>query len=312
MAKVATITLNPAMDLVGRVAEIELGEVNSVETLGLYPAGKGINVAKVLADLNVKTTVTGFLGADNKGDFEAEFAKYNLEDKFAHVPGKTRVNIKVTQDDGEVTDLNFQGFSVTPEAWTAFVNKTLTELKGFDYVAVCGSLPRGVELEAFKAWLEQLNDLGCKVIFDSSNKALEVGLTANPWLIKPNWRELEVLTNTKFESVEQVLEAARKLNAQGITNVVVSMGSKGSLWITKDAVYQAQPPKITNVVSTVGAGDSMVAGFIYSLVNGLNAEDTLRFASAISAYAVTQGNVGVESLETLDPFKAQVTVTKIA
>ncbi|RIY32656.1 1-phosphofructokinase [Psittacicella melopsittaci] len=312
MTKVATITLNPAMDLVGRVGEIEVGEVNTVETLGLYPAGKGINVAKVLADLKVQSTVTGFLGADNKGDFEAEFAKYGIEDKFARVAGKTRVNIKVTQEDGEVTDLNFQGFTVTPADWQAFVQQTLEQLKGFDYVAVCGSLPRGVELADFKAWLEQLNALGCKVIFDSSNKALEVGLQANPWLIKPNWRELEVLTQTKFDSIEQVLAAARQLNAQGITNVVVSMGAKGSLWVTKDFVYQAQPPKITNVVSTVGAGDSMVAGFIYSLVNNLDPEQTLRFASAISAYAVTQGNVGVESLETLDPFLAQVTVSKIA
>ncbi|RIY31946.1 1-phosphofructokinase [Psittacicella hinzii] len=312
MTKVATITLNPALDLVGLVKEIEVGEVNSVETLGLYPAGKGINVAKVLADLGVKSTVTGFLGQDNKGDFEADFAKYQLDDQFARVEGKTRVNIKVTQEDGEVTDLNFQGFAVDQANWQAFVAKTLEVLKGYDYVAVCGSLPRGVELEAFKAWLEQLRDLGCKVIFDSSNKALEVGLQANPWLIKPNWRELEVLTQQKFESIDQVLVAARKLNEQGIANVVVSMGSKGSLWVTKDFVYQAQPPKITNVVSTVGAGDSMVAGFIYSLVNGLNPEETLRFASAISAYAVTQGNVGVDHISTLDPYKAQVKVTKVA
>ncbi|RIY38802.1 1-phosphofructokinase [Psittacicella hinzii] len=311
MTKVATITLNPASDLVGKVNFIEVGEVNSVETLGLYPAGKGINVAKVLADLGVKATVTGFLGADNKGDFEHEFAQYGLDNQFALVPGKTRVNIKVTQEDGEVTDLNFQGFSVSAADWQAFTAKTKTLLAGYDYVAVCGSLPKGIDLADFTAWLKDLSTLGCKVIFDSSNKALEAGLKANPWLIKPNYRELEVLTNRKFENTEQVLAAARELNAQGITNVVVSMGSKGSLWVTKDFVYQAQPPKITNVVSTVGAGDSMVAGFIYSLVNGLDAEQTLTFASAISAYAVTQGNVGVDSLATLEPFKAQVKVTKV-
>lgn len=312
MTKVATITLNPALDLVGKVPVLEVGEVNSVETLGLYPAGKGINVSKVLADLGVTTTVTGFLGEENRGDFDGTFASYKLDNQYFYVPGKTRVNIKVTQADGEVTDLNFQGFSVDAATWESFVTKSLELLATYDYVAVCGSLPRGISPEQLTAWLEQLNACGIKVIFDSSNKALEAGLKANPWLIKPNWRELEVLTNRKFANVEEVLAAARELNEQGITNVVVSMGSKGSLWVTKDFTYQAQPPKITDVVSTVGAGDSMVAGFIYSLVNNLDPEATLTFASAISAYAVTQGNVGVDSLATLDPFKAQVKVTKLA
>ena len=125
MANVATITLNAAYDLVGRLKRIELGEVNTVETLGLFPAGKGINVAKVLKDLGVDVTVGGFLGEDNQGDFVTLFDKLGLQDKFQRVPGRTRINVKITETDADVTDLNFLGerirHKLLPRTFTDFI-----------------------------------------------------------------------------------------------------------------------------------------------------------------------------------------------
>ncbi|MDG2917926.1 1-phosphofructokinase [Bisgaard Taxon 10/6] len=311
MAKVATITLNTAYDLVGRLKRIELGEVNTVETLGLFPAGKGINVAKVLNDLGVSVAVGGFLGEDNVGDFEYLFQSVGLEDKFQRVAGKTRINVKITETEADVTDLNFLGYCISPADWQKFVADSLDYCKAFDIVAVCGSLPRGVTPELFADWLRQLHQAGVKVVLDSSNAALTAGLSARPWLVKPNHRELEAWIGHSLNSLDEIIQAAKKLRMQGIANVIISMGADGSLWLSEQGVVRAQPPKCENVVSTVGAGDSMVAGLIYGIVNGLSQQETLAFASAVSAFAVSQSNVGVSDRALLEPILANVKITTI-
>ena len=309
--RIATVTLNPAFDLVGRLARIEIGEVNTVETLGLYPAGKGINVAKVLADLGTKLSVTGFLGEENQGDFVQSFAKNGVDDQFYRVAGKTRINVKITETEADVTDLNFLGFEISEEEWEKFTAQTQHWESQFDLVAVCGSLPRGVSPEKFALWLETLHQQGLKVVLDSSNAALTAGLKAHPWLVKPNRRELEVWAGRALNSLEDVIVAAQDLRARGIENVIISMGEKGSVWINNEGVLQAQPPRCENVVSTVGAGDSMVAGLIYGFSQGWDKAKTLAFASATSALAVSQSDVGVSDKTALEGILAQVKLTEL-
>ncbi|PJG84302.1 1-phosphofructokinase [Conservatibacter flavescens] len=311
MAKIATITLNTAYDLVGRLTRIELGEVNTVETLGLFPAGKGINVAKVLNDLGVSVAVGGFLGTDNQGDFVQMFQNLGLEDKFQRVAGKTRINVKITETEADVTDLNFLGYEISAQDWQDFVQASLDYAQSFDIIAVCGSLPRGVSPEMFTRWLQALKESGVKVVLDSSNAALTAGLQANPWLVKPNHRELESWIGHKLNNQAEIIQAAKKLKAQGIANVIISMGANGSLWLSDESIIAAQPPKCENVVSTVGAGDSMVAGLIYGLSQDLSQQDTLAFASAISAFAVSQSNVGISDKALLAPILAQVKINVI-
>ena len=309
--RIATVTLNPAFDLVGRLARIEIGEVNTVETLGLYPAGKGINVAKVLADLGAKLSVTGFLGEENQGDFVQAFAQNGVDDKFYRIAGKTRINVKITETEADVTDLNFLGFEISEQDWEAFTHQSQTWESQYDLVAVCGSLPRGVTPEQFAAWLESLHQQGLKVVLDSSNAALTAGLTAHPWLVKPNRRELEVWAGRSLHTLEEVIEAAEQLRSHGIENVIISMGEKGSVWLNSEGVLQAQPPRCENVVSTVGAGDSMVAGLIYGFSQGWSKEKTLSFASATSALAVSQSNVGISDKQALEQILAQVKLTNL-
>lgn len=310
--RIATVTLNPAFDLVGRLARIEIGEVNTVETLGLYPAGKGINVAKVLADLGAKLSVTGFLGEENQGDFVQAFAQNGVEDKFYRIAGKTRINVKITETEADVTDLNFLGFEISEQDWEAFTHQSQTWESQYDLVAVCGSLPRGVTPEQFAAWLESLHQQGLKVVLDSSNAALTAGLTAHPWLVKPNRRELEVWAGRLLHTIEEVIEAAEQLRSHGIEHVIISMGEKGSVWLNSEGVLQAQPPRCENVVSTVGAGDSMVAGLIYGFSQGWSKKKTLSFASATSALAVSQSNVGISDKQALEQILAQVKLTNLS
>ena len=310
--RIATVTLNPAFDLVGRLKRIEIGEVNTVETLGLYPAGKGINVAKVLADLGSKLSVTGFLGEENQSDFVQAFAQNGVEDTFYRIAGKTRINVKITETEADVTDLNFLGFEISEQDWEAFIRQSQTWESQYDLVAVCGSLPRGVTPEQFADWLESLHQQGLKVVLDSSNAALTAGLTAHPWLVKPNRRELEVWAGRSLHTVEEVIEAAEQLRSHGIENVIISMGEKGSVWLNSEGVLQAQPPRCENVVSTVGAGDSMVAGLIYGFSQGWSKEKTLSFASATSALAVSQSNVGISDKQVLEQILAQVKLTNLS
>ena len=210
-----------------------------------------------------------------------------------------------------MTDLNFLGYQITPEAWQQFTVDSLAYCQNFDIVAVCGSLPRGVSPELFADWLNQLHQAGVKVVLDSSNAALTAGLKAHPWLVKPNHRELEAWIGHPLNSLDEIIAAAKKLKAEGIANVIISMGENGSLWLNDQAVIQAQPPKCENVVSTVGAGDSMVAGLIFGIEKGLSQAETLAFASAVSAFAVSQSNVGVSDIALLEPILANVKISVI-
>ena len=239
------------------------------------------------------------------------FNKHGLEDKFHRVDGKTRINVKITETEADVTDLNFLGYQISPQVWQQFVTDSLAYCLDYDIVAVCGSLPRGVSPELFADWLNQLHQAGVKVVLDSSNAALTAGLKAKPWLVKPNHRELEAWVGHPLNRLEEIIAAAQQLKAEGIENVIISMGAKGSLWINNESVLKAEPPKCENVVSTVGAGDSMVAGLIYGFEKGLSKAETLAFATAVSAFAVSQSNVGVSDLNLLEPILEKVQITMI-
>ncbi|HIE9674033.1 TPA: 1-phosphofructokinase [Klebsiella variicola subsp. variicola] len=303
--RVATITLNPAYDLVGFTPEIECGEVNLVRTTGLHAAGKGINVAKVLKDLGIDVTVGGFLGKDNQDGFQQLFSELGIANRFQVVQGRTRINVKLTEKDGEVTDFNFSGFEVTPGDWERFVNDSLSWLGQFDMVCVSGSLPSGVSPEAFTDWMTRLRSQCPCIIFDSSREALVAGLKAAPWLVKPNRRELEIWAGRKLPEMKDVIEAAHALREQGIAHVVISLGEEGALWVNASGEWIAKPPSV-EVVSTVGAGDSMVGGLIYGLLMRESSEHTLRLATAVAALAVSQSNVGITDRTQLAAMMARV------
>lgn len=303
--RVATISLNPAYDLVGFTPEIERGEVNLVETTGLHAAGKGINVAKVLNDLGVDVTVGGLLGRDNQEGFDQLFAELGLHNRFQVIDGRTRINIKVTEAGGDVTDLNFSGFNVSEENWQHFKQDSLNWLGDFDMVCVSGSLPQGIALDEFTDWMKALRQQCPCLVFDSSRAALDAGLLAGPWLVKPNRRELEMWAGRSLPELSDIIAAAHQLREQGISHVVVSLGAEGALWVNASGAWLAKPPSC-EIVSTVGAGDSMVGGLIYGLLMGETSEHTLRLATAVAALAVSQSNVGITDRSALAAMMARV------
>ncbi|HGN1755019.1 TPA: 1-phosphofructokinase [Proteus mirabilis] len=308
--RVATITLNPAYDLVGLSTPIELGEVNRVTTAGFHAAGKGINVAKVLKSLGIDVTVGGFLGKENQDGFQKEFSEAGIANRFQMVEGRTRINVKLTEPSGKVTDFNFSGFEITKQDWTRFVNDTLSWAGQFDMICVSGSVPPSIDLNDFTAWMKRLRSECMCLIFDSSREAFVAGLKALPWLVKPNHHELEIWAGRPLPELSDVVQAAHELRQQGIAHVVISLGEQGAMWVNASGAWMAKPPKC-DVVSTVGAGDSMVGGLIYGLMMRQTSEHTLRLATAISALAVSQTNVGITDREQLARMMTKVELTPL-
>ncbi|QSL87117.1 1-phosphofructokinase [Pseudomonas atacamensis] len=307
MAKILTLTLNPALDLTVELSRLDAGQVNRSEEMHTHAAGKGVNVAQVLADLGHQVTVSGFLGEDNQQAFETLFAKRGFVDAFIRVPGETRSNIKVAEQDGRITDINGPGPVVDATAQQALLDRLQQIAPGHDAVVVAGSLPRGVTAQWLRELIERLNALGLKVALDSSGEALRVALQASPWLIKPNTEELAHALGCEVVSPIAEAQAAARLHGQGIEHVVISHGADGVNWFSVGSALHASPPKVS-VASTVGAGDSLLAGMLHGLLSADTPEQTLRTATAIAAMAVTQIGFGINDAAQLAQLEQGVRV----
>jgi len=311
MARVLTVTLNPALDLTVQLSSLRLGEVNRSESLQVHAAGKGLNVAQVLADLGHQLTVTGFLGESNPQAFEQLFAARGFTDEFVRVAGETRSNLKLAETDGRVTDINGPGLAVTEAQCDELLARLQRLAPAHDLVVVAGSLPRGIDSQWFVQLLNSLKALGVRVALDTSGVALRDGLATRPWLIKPNEEELAEARGVDLTGSSALLAEARRLQGEGIEHVVVSQGADGVSWFSPGAALHANPPRV-RVVSTVGAGDSLLAGMLHGLLVGWPAERTLAHATAIAAQAVGQVGFGITDTAELAELEAAVRLQSLS
>ncbi|MUT69680.1 1-phosphofructokinase [Stutzerimonas frequens] len=304
MARILTVTLNPALDLTVQLPALRLGEVNRSDNLQVHAAGKGLNVAQVLADLGHQLTVTGFLGEANAQPFEQLFAARGFADEFVRAAGETRSNIKLAEAGGRITDINGPGLEVGAAQRDELLARLERLVPRHELVVVAGSLPRGVDSHWFVEMLNTLKALGARVALDTSGAALREGLAAKHWLIKPNEEELAEARGLDPADARALADEARRLNAR-IEHVVMSQGAAGVSWFSPAAAWHAQPPKV-RVVSTVGAGDSLLAGMLHGLLAGWPAERTLAHATAIAAQAVGQIGFGITDRAQLAELEAAV------
>ncbi|MFJ3052901.1 1-phosphofructokinase [Pseudomonas nitroreducens] len=311
MARILTLTLNPALDLTVRLPHLEVGEVNRSESALSQAAGKGLNVAQVLADLGHSLTVAGFLGADNALPFEALFRRRGFVDAFVRVPGETRRNIKIAEGTGRITDINGPGPEVSSAQQDALLDRLDLIAADFDIAVVAGSLPRGVDPQWLRELLLRLQGHGLKVAFDCSGAALRAGVDAAPWLIKPNEQELGDACGKPAGSAAELVAQVESLRARGIEQVVLSQGAEGVRWYGPQGVWQAVPPRV-EVASTVGAGDSLLAGMVHGLLAGWPPERVLRQATAVAALAVTQIQFGIGDAQRLKRIEDAVQVQALA
>jgi 1-phosphofructokinase family hexose kinase len=310
--KIATITLNPAVDQTASIPNFRAGEVNRVAWEQSDPGGKGVNVASFLTDFDFAITVSGFLGKENSEIFQTFFDRKQITNRFVLISGRTRTNVKIIDEvQNQVTDINFPGQPPTAEDIAALYRVTDELAIAHDWFILSGSLPANVPTNIYRDLTQRLKAQDKTVILDASGESLRHALSASPYAIKPNIDELEELLGRSLTNSIEIVQAAHNLVTQGITCVVVSMGAKGAIFVTANQAIWAHPPQV-EVVSTVGAGDAMVSGFVTGTLRGLALADCARLATAFSIGALSQVGPRLPPCKTIEAFAPQVNIETLS
>jgi 1-phosphofructokinase len=283
---ITTITFNPALDKTIQVDAIDYGKVNRVGHFREDLGGKGINMGRILGGFGIETKHIIVLGKDNQKAVLEFFEKDDMELDYLSVDGYTRTNMKIVERDrNQTTDINEAGLTVTQDHIDELFAMIDQAAEKSDYLIMGGSLAKGMPTDMYGQIARRYGDT-CRVVIDADDDVLIEGLKGHPFMVKPNIHELENALDRKLETTEEIVTAARDLIAKYDVNiVVVSMGKEGSIVVTVDDMY-VQGTYPTDVVSTVGAGDSMVAGFVYGLINDMPLDRSLAFASACSSLTI--------------------------
>ncbi len=253
-----TVTLNPAIDYVIKVPNFKQDQLNKTAEEYKFPGGKGINVSRILKNLNVESTNLGFVGGFTGSFIREKLSEEQLLTNFIEVPGDTRINIKLKSD--VETEINGQGPMIEKIHLDA-LKAQLSDATSEDLVVFSGSIPKGLSEDVYLELVKLLHADNIPFVVDiSSEKLLDI-LPHKPVLIKPNHHELADIFHTKFTTFEEMIPYGKKLVEMGAENVLLSMGKDGAALFNKSGVYRA--PGLTGVLkNSVGAGDSMVAGFV--------------------------------------------------
>jgi 1-phosphofructokinase len=283
---IVTITLNPAVDQTVFVNRLNVGSVNRTTAHHRQTGGKGVNVSAMLGRYGIATTATGFLGKDNPRLFNELFKKCNIRDEFIWISGETRTGIKIVDlATHETTDINFPGLEPTFVDLQSFENKLRKLVKPGQWFVIAGSLPSGITVDFFEEILVLLKRGGAKVAVDTSGDALKVAIENRADLVKPNEHELAEILGYPLTDFATRVHAAVELQREKVEHVILSLGSEGALFINPEMALMASAPPV-KVVSTVGAGDSMLAGYLAGLVSGEPASKRAQLASVFSWYAL--------------------------
>src|SRR5437763_7716742 len=306
--RIATVTLNPAIDMTVRVDGFQTNTVNRGQTMQFDAGGKGVNVASFLADCDHSTAVTGCLGQGNADIFEKLFAHKRMVGRFVRIPGRTRIGVKIVDEAKQkTTDINMPGLLPTTEVMNTLLETIERLAASYDWFALSGNLPPGAPATIYATIIAQLKRHGKQVVLDTSGEALREGVRAGPTIVKPNVDELQQLTGQALQDEAAIEQAARQLLGDDIRLVVISMGERGALFVDAATTLIAAPPRVL-VKSTVGAGDAMVAGVIAGQVQGLSLPDCARLATAFSLGAITRVGHHLPTSETLQAYVQQVSI----
>ncbi|MBK8174602.1 MAG: 1-phosphofructokinase [Rhodospirillales bacterium] len=311
--RVATVSLNAAIDQTANVPDFTAGAVNRVAWAQADAGGKGVNVAAFLAGFNHAVAVTGLLGEGNTDLFVRLFTEKGLIDRFVRVPGHTRVNVKIVDDlSNRVTDINFPGVAARPadlDAVIAVIEDLVAQ--GCEWFVLSGSLPEGLPTSCYRDLTRLLKARGRKVVLDTSGTGLAQAIESGPDIIKPNIDELTELVGQPLSDERGIIEAAGKLRRQGIGLVAISMGADGAIFVDGASAVHATPAPVT-VKSTVGAGDAMVAGIVHAQTQRLPLEECARLATAFSLGALGEIGPRLPPRDEIEGFCSRVMTRQLA
>ena len=286
-----TLTLNPALDYDIYMDSFQEGDLNLSKEVNIRAGGKGINVSKLLANLGIKSKALGYTAG-----FTGDFIKKNLYDEgiesdFVELDGITRINVKINNNSKE-TEIAGLSPKITKEAEEKLIEK-ISKLQKDDILILSGSIPGSIERSIYKKLAEMLPE-GTKIVLDTRGNLLKENLNGN-FLIKPNIAELEEMFETKLNTTADIIEKCTYFLERNVKNIIVSMGGKGALLVNKEGAYLAEAPK-GELINSVGAGDSMVAGFIAGIETGRSPEDSFRLAVASGSATAYSYGLGEKDL----------------
>jgi len=290
-----TVTFNPALDYVVRVDHFALGEVNRTEQERIYYGGKGLNVSAVLSTLGYENTALGFVAGFTGDEIERGVKGLGFRSDFIRVEkGLSRINVKLKSQ--EETEINGMGPEITGEDVTQLFEK-LDRLTAGDVLVLSGSIPKSINDDIYERIMESLDGRGVRIVVDATKDLLINVLPYHPFLIKPNNHELGEMFGVTLHGPEEIIDYGKRLQKKGARNVLISMAGDGAILITEEEeVFRMGVPKGT-VKNSVGAGDSMVAGFIAGYLENGSFEHALRLGSAAgSASAFSEGLAGKEDI----------------
>ncbi|MDO5018395.1 MAG: 1-phosphofructokinase [Lagierella massiliensis] len=292
---ILTVTLNPSLDYIVTVDDFKIGEINRTKMEKYLPGGKGLNVSQVLHNLGVENTALGVIGGFT-GEYLVKLLNQRGINQDLIVDPKvlTRVNMKIRSN--EETAINSKGSHISPKSLSSLLNK-IDLLDNGDILVLAGKIPPSLPQDLYVDILKKMNAKGVKVVVDAEKEQLKLSIPEKPFLIKPNDEELGGLFSVNIKNDADVVFYAKKLQKMGAQNILISLGSKGAILLTEDnKIYKGKAPN-GKLVNSVGAGDSMVAGFLYGYLMKNSMIEALKYgissgsASAFSEDLCTKDEV---------------------
>jgi tagatose 6-phosphate kinase len=276
---IATITLNPSIDRRYNIKDFHKNGIYRCEDYSATPGGKGINVSRVINQLDVSPICLGFVGGFSGGFIKAQLKSLQIKTNFTEINDETRTCLGIIYEDGSQSEILEKGPRINKEEIKDFIKKFKIILDRTKVMTASGSIPKGVNTDIYRYLIDLANGNGTKFILDSSNLSLIEGIKAFPYLIKPNREELEAITKIKINSDTDIIDACENLMDMGAENIAVSLGGDGMIFVGKEGRFKINIPRI-KALNPVGSGDSTVAGFAVGILKNLGIQDTLKLANA--------------------------------
>ncbi len=299
-----TLTLNPSVDYIVDVDDIQLGQLNRTKAEAKFPGGKGINVSRLLASMRVKSIATGFLGGFTGTYVKEALQKEGIETAFVEVDEDTRINIKLKSTNE--TEINAQGPDLSAQNLEQ-LKAQIKQLTADDILVLAGSIPSRLPNTIYEDLVGICKETGAEFVVDAEGSILKKVLTYHPFLIKPNHHELGQFFNKEISTIEDALFYGKKLVELGAKNVIVSLADKGAVFINSDFAVSSTVPK-GELKSSVGAGDSMVAGFLSKSLNNGDLKEAFRYS--VASGSATAFSIGLGSPEKIAELLPQVQLTE--
>ncbi|WP_227762229.1 1-phosphofructokinase [Zhaonella formicivorans] len=294
---IATITLNPSVDICYYLDDLKIDDVNRTDSYIKTAGGKGINVSRVLKQLGCQVVATGFLGGGTGQFIETELRKMSVIPQFVHIAEDTRNCIAIIHS-GKQTEILESGPNIAEEEAQAFIQQLadILDYNNIKVVAASGSLPSGLARDYYNKIIEITKSKGIKFALDTSGGSLKEAVKASPYLIKPNISELENLLDRKIKSEKELICALHELEKYQLEMVVVSLGKEGCIALCGNEIYKVTIPEVA-VINPVGSGDAMLAGMLKEIANNGSFEEILKVGNTCGILNAMNEKTGAIALD---------------